>query len=50
MGMTRKDTLALPFGELLNMIAIEQIKHEGATRKRSQADEEADFMRLLSFK
>lgn len=34
----------MPFGELLDLIAIEQIKHEGA---RLQQTEEDEFFELL---
>lgn len=32
-GLTRNETMFLPFGELLTLIAIQQIKTEGAKRK-----------------
>ncbi len=44
----------MPFGELCDLIAIEQIKHEGAKMKKTKeeiaAEETAEFWRLLSFK
>lgn len=44
----------MPFGELCDLIAIEQIKHEGAKRKKTEeemtAEETAEFWRLMSFK
>lgn len=44
----------MPFGELCDLIAIEQIKHEGAKMKKTKeeitAEETAEFLRLLSFK
>ena len=44
-GLTYAETLDLPIGELLNLIAIEQIKHEGAKRRVVLTDEEAfDFI------
>lgn len=44
-GLTYTDTLDLPFAELLNLVAIEQIKHEGAKRLVVLTEEEAfDFM------
>lgn len=49
-GLSRRETLALPFGELLDFIAIQQIKNEGAKRKLTIEDNENEFMRLLSFK
>jgi hypothetical protein len=49
-GLSRHETLVLPFGELLDFIAIQQIKSEGAKRKPTIEDNENEFMRLLSFK
>lgn len=49
-GLSRHETLVLPFGELLDFIAIQQIKSEGAKRKPTIEDNESEFMRLLSFK
>lgn len=40
MGLTRTETLYLPFGELLDLIAIEQIKREGARPRRVCAPDE----------
>lgn len=44
----------MPFGELCDLIAIEQIKHEGAKIKKTKeeivAEETAEFLRLMSFK
>lgn len=40
MGLTYEETLDLPLGELLTLIAIEQIKHEGCQRKRILTDED----------
>ena len=50
MGLTRNEALSIPFSLLLDLIAIEQIKNEGAHRKASEADEEEEFFRLLAFK
>ena len=36
----------MPFGELCDLIAIEQIKNEGAKRKKTQTEEKAEFFRL----
>lgn len=36
------------FGELLDLIAIEQIKREGFERKRTEDEEVDDFFRMLS--
>ena len=38
-GLTYDQTLNIPLGELLNLIAIEQIKHEGAKLKQAGAME-----------
>lgn len=48
MGLGYQETLDLPMGELLDLIAIEQIKHEGAKLRRSEADEEEAFFALLN--
>lgn len=39
----------MPVGELLDLIAIEQIKNEGAKLKRilTEEEEEIDFWRLM---
>ena len=46
MGLTYDQALDIPFGELLDYVAIEQIKHEGAKLKNS-ADETDEFFALL---
>lgn len=40
MGLTYDQTLDLPHGELLDLIAIEQIKHEGMVRRKILTDED----------
>ena len=50
MGLTRNETLSIPFSCLLDLIAVEQIKNEGAELKLSPQDEQDEFMRLLTFK
>lgn len=50
MGLTRNEALSIPFSQLLDLIAVEQIKNEGAEQKLTKEDEEAEFMHLLSFK
>ena len=47
MGLTYDQSLDIPFGELLDYVAIEQIKHEGAALK-DQAGDEAEFFSLLT--
>lgn len=49
-GLSREETLSIPFSQLLDLIAIEQIKHEGATAKLSEQEEDAEVFRLLNFK
>jgi len=39
--LTYNQALDLPFGELESLIAVEQIKHEDAKRKRVVSDDEA---------
>lgn len=39
-GMSRDETLDIPYGELLDMIAIQQIKCEGAKLRRTMSDED----------
>ena len=39
-GLTYRETLDIPIGELKTLIAIEQIKTEGATEKFVLTDEE----------
>lgn len=50
MGLTRNETLSIPFSYLLDLIAVEQIKNEGAQQKATAQDEQEDFFRLLSYK
>lgn len=50
MGLTRNETLSIPFSCLLDLIAVEQIKNEGAEIKPTFTDEQDEFIRLLSFK
>ena len=39
-GLTYDQALDIPFGELLDFVAIEQVKCEGFEVRRSSADEE----------
>ena len=39
-GMSREEALDIPYGELLDMIAIQQIKLEGAKLCRVMSDED----------
>lgn len=43
-GLSYQTSLALPYGQLLDLVAIEQIKHEGAKLKKNDEDE---FWELL---
>lgn len=45
MGLNYSETRCLPFGELLDMIAIDQIKMGGFSRKHVETEE--DFWRLM---
>ena len=39
-GLTRAEALDLPFGELLDLIAVQHIKNEGAKLRRVLTDED----------
>lgn len=41
--------MGLPFGQLADLIAVEQIKNEGAKRKKSRKAEESEFWRMMGF-
>ena len=47
--MTYQVAWNIPFGELCDLIAIEQVKNEGAKLKKTKSEEEADFWRLMGF-
>ena len=49
LGLTRDEALAIPFSLLQDLIAVEQIKVEGFERKRTQAGEYRELMRVLAF-
>ena len=49
-GLERSDILKLPYAEMLDLIAIEQIKHEGAKLKKTTKQEQEEFFDLLKFK
>ena len=38
--MSREETLDIPYGELLDLIAVHQIKYEGAKLRRVLTDED----------
>ena len=46
--MSRDETLSLPLSELLDLIAIEQIKNEGAHPKLTLEEDQEEFMKLLN--
>lgn len=48
-GLSYAAVYALPFGELCDLIAVEQIRNEGAKMKKSKMQEEAEFWRLMRF-
>lgn len=43
-GLTYQQTWSIPFGELSDLVSIEQLKHEGAKLKETEEDA---FFRLL---
>lgn len=47
-GLTLNETLDLPIGELLTLIAIDQIKSGIATEKEKYESEEDEFFALLN--
>ena len=51
-GLSYDKTLDLPFGELGDLIAVDQIQNGLAKEKhkRTEAGEREEFFRLLSFK
>nr|DAE03761.1 MAG TPA: hypothetical protein [Myoviridae sp. ctZNX6] len=49
MGLTRLETFDLPVSCLLDLIAVHQIKTEGAEPKPTREDEAREFMRLLTY-
>lgn len=40
MGLTYSEALDIPFGELLDYIAIEQVKREGLRLRQAMTDDE----------
>ena len=50
LGLTRNEALSIPFSQLLDLIAIEQIKIENAERKLTAEEDADEFMRLLTYK
>lgn len=49
-GMDIDETMSMPLGILCSLIAIEQIKNEGATLKKDKNENTDEFMRLLEYK
>ncbi len=49
MGLSREQALTIPFGELCDLIAVEQIKVENAKRKKTKAEETEEFFALLEW-
>lgn len=49
-GLTRLEALDLPFSLLLDLIAVHQIKTEGAEQRPTREDEAREFLRLLSYR
>ena len=48
-GLSYEAAYALPFGELCDLIAAEQIGSGYAKLKKSKQQEETEFWRLMSF-
>lgn len=48
-GLSYDTAMNLPFGQLADLIAMEQIRNEGAKRKKSRRAEENEFWRLMGF-
>lgn len=49
-GLTRTETLTIPVGELMSLIAVHQIKVEGHQRKLTQEEELDEFFDLLEWR
>ena len=50
MGLSRTETLLIPVGELMSLIAVHQIKMEGHQRKLTQEEESNEFFSLLEWR
>ena len=50
LGLTREETLTVPFSFLLDLIAIDLIKNGLVERKMSEEEEEAEFFKLMEYK
>ena len=50
MGLTRTETLLLPVGELMSLIAVHQIKTEGLKRQLTEEEENDEFFELLEWR
>ena len=48
-GLSYATAYALPFGELCDLIAVEQLRNDGAKMKKSKVQEDAEFWRLMDF-
>lgn len=49
MGLDYNLALNMPFGELCDLVAVEQIKNEGAKykRRKTQKEEEEEFWQII---
>lgn len=47
-GLSYDQANDIPFGELLDYVAIEQVKHEGAKLKKTWEEPEDEFFALLT--
>lgn len=50
MGLTRDETLSIPFSQLLDLIAVQQIKVEGAKQKPTEEEETEAFLQLFTYR
>lgn len=48
-GLDYNSALNMPFGELCDLVAVEQIKNEGAKykRRKTQEEEEVEFWQII---
>lgn len=50
MGLSREETLTVPFSALLDLIAIDQIKRGELEAKPTEEEETEEFLRLMRFR
>ena len=49
-GLSLREAWTVPYSFLLDLSAMEQIKHEGAELKPTAAEEQDEFMQMLLLK